>query len=226
MMHLSPNVFIAAIRERAVILDLARDRYVALNPGLAQAVLALTGLSGSQDPDVGRFDAAGAALVAKGFLTADVPELTPASGAWSALRPLHTQWPSGQPPAASRAGLRGFLSVQVSLAEAAWSLRTLTFQAVVERVARRKVRRGGPEISEQALLDAYFAARPWFPIKPICRLDAVALCLHLRRNGVDASLVFGVRLDPFKAHCWVQRGDRVLNEPHEIVARYAPIMLA
>lgn len=33
-------------------------------------------------------------------------------------------------------------------------------------------------------------------------------------------LVFGVKLDPFSAHCWVQIGDLLLNDRADQVARF------
>lgn len=45
----------------------------------------------------------------------------------------------------------------------------------------------------------------------------------LTAEGDGATLVFGVKLDPFAAHCWVERGDVLLNDRPERVERFAPI---
>lgn len=100
----------------------------------------------------------------------------------------------------------GFVSVMLALSQAAFRLRFQTFHALIARIAQQPC--GLARASEQAALDEFFAARPWFPQKPICRLDALALCLHMRRRGHPVDLVFGVKLEKFAAHCWVRSGSR------------------
>lgn len=46
-------------------------------------------------------------------------------------------------------------------------------------------------------------------------------CLGRRR--LDAELYFGVRLDPFAAHCWVQSDDLLLTDPAASVAEFSPV---
>jgi hypothetical protein len=43
------------------------------------------------------------------------------------------------------------------------------------------------------------------------------------RRGHHPSLVFGVKIDPFAAHCWVQTGARVDNDSIECVRLFTPI---
>ena len=106
-------------------------------------------------------------------------------------------------------------------------LRYATFKQTIEWLddQRRKIGRNGQERSVQDLIDIFYAARPWFPVPPICRLDAAALCMFLWRNNQEADLVFGVRLQPFLAHCWVQHKETVLNEPFDKVRPYSHIMV-
>jgi hypothetical protein len=47
------------------------------------------------------------------------------------------------------------------------------------------------------------------------------LCL---RSATEVDLIFGVKLFPFQAHCWVQREDTVLNDSLESVRPYTPIL--
>jgi len=37
--------------------------------------------------------------------------------------------------------------------------------------------------------------------------------------------VFGVKLNPFSAHCWVQAGDIVLNDAIDHVTIHTPILV-
>jgi hypothetical protein len=63
------------------------------------------------------------------------------------------------------------------------------------------------------------------PIPSVCLSDSIALLDLLARRGLAADLVFGVKLNPFAAHCWVQAGDVVLNETVECVRRHTEILV-
>lgn len=106
-------------------------------------------------------------------------------------------------------------------------LRWNSFQQTIEymRDSKRRCLERPPSAEAQELLDAFHAARPWFWVAPICRLDAFALALLFWRSGRDANLVFGVRLEPFAAHCWAQAGHSALNEPHPRLFQYTQIMI-
>ncbi|MDB5076657.1 MAG: hypothetical protein JWO42_2836 [Chloroflexi bacterium] len=217
-MHLAPNIFLAEINGQGVLLDLSADRYLGLAPQLTRAALALTGQwDAGLDPEI--LAAARAKLLAKGYLTeapmGDRPQPIPFNSSW---------WPN-RPGAGSSPHPRLPLAALASLAGVAVGLRTRAFASLISSLRARKAGRPPqPRASMQELLDAYFAARPLFPIKPICRLDAPALCALLWRHGHDAELVFGVRLNPFAAHCWAQAHSAILNEPHDALRQYTPIM--
>lgn len=57
-----------------------------------------------------------------------------------------------------------------------------------------------------------------------CLHDSLALVNFLASESVSATWVIGVRTDPFAAHAWVQTGDLVLNDQHEHVRRFRPIV--
>lgn len=59
-----------------------------------------------------------------------------------------------------------------------------------------------------------------------CLANSIALRRRLEHDGFGAALVFGVRLYPFQAHCWLQRGITVLNDHHEHVAQFTPVLAA
>lgn len=217
-MNLAPNIFLADIDGQGVLLDLAADRYLGLAPQLTRAALALIGQADDElAPET--LAAARSKLLEKGYL-AEVdpcprPQPTPFTSSW---------WPS-RPDAASPPRPRLALMALTSLAQVAVGLRTRAFESLIASLRARKAGRPPqPRASVQELLDAYFAARPLFPIRPICRLDAPALCSLLWRHGHDAELVFGVRLNPFAAHCWAQAHSAILNEPHDALRQYTPIM--
>jgi hypothetical protein len=63
----------------------------------------------------------------------------------------------------------------------------------------------------------------YYPAKRRCVQDSLALMTCLWRRHLDAELYFGVRLDPFAAHCWVQSGDLLLTDPAASVAEFSPV---
>lgn len=67
---------------------------------------------------------------------------------------------------------------------------------------------------------------PWTPHQGACLYRAFVLLSMLRRSGQDAAWVFGVRIWPFSAHCWLQFDDAVLDDDPERIGLYTPIMVA
>ena len=67
----------------------------------------------------------------------------------------------------------------------------------------------------------FIAARRLVPYAPNCLTDSLALVRWLGRSG--ALLVFGVKLEPFAAHCWVQFGNLLLNDRADTVTQFRPV---
>lgn len=103
-------------------------------------------------------------------------------------------------------------------------LRRRTFAELVTHIEQTSPssRRRRPRVED--LVASFAAVRPLFNYGRICRLDAPALCLLLRRYGFGARLVFAARLRPFAAHCWAQLDEAVVNEPADAVRQYTPIL--
>jgi hypothetical protein len=58
-----------------------------------------------------------------------------------------------------------------------------------------------------------------------CLVRALAVHATCRRHGLYPSLVFGVRMHPFGAHCWVQADDKVVVGDFEQARLYTPILV-
>ncbi len=127
----------------------------------------------------------------------------------------------------------GVAEVASKRVRAAVSLRVRGLSATVRRLRGERSRKG-PAFSvdgrsADAASDAdqiargYAAARLHLPLARLCVPDSVALLRCLWRRGVDADLFFGVRLDPFAAHAWIQRGDRILSDSVGIVSEYRAV---
>jgi hypothetical protein len=124
------------------------------------------------------------------------------------------------------------------LAEVFWTvlhtrtaMKRSTLKRILDRIAVARRLQATPnetsaEISELRLADAaavFRRARLYVPIEMRCLLDAIAMTRFLLRRRIHAHIVFGIALDPFSAHCWVQVGDLVLNDTVGNVASHTPI---
>ena len=103
-------------------------------------------------------------------------------------------------------------------------LRRRTFAELVTHIEQTapSSRHRRPRVED--LVASFAAVRPLFNYGRICRLDAPAICLLLRRYGFSPRLVFAARLRPFAAHCWAQLDEAIVNEPADAVRQYTPIL--
>jgi hypothetical protein len=74
------------------------------------------------------------------------------------------------------------------------------------------------------LVADFLETRRLVPFPRVCLHDSLAMKAYLRRRGVASSLVFGVALNPFSAHCWLQIGSTVLNDTLDRAVRHTPIL--
>lgn len=75
------------------------------------------------------------------------------------------------------------------------------------------------------LTRTFLHLRPFaYAARDRCLLDSLTLAEFLASYGVRATCIFGVRANPFEAHCWLQIGSHVVNETPEMARRYAPIL--
>lgn len=131
------------------------------------------------------------------------------------------------PAETSSMSLRGALSVTRHVANSWALLRTRSLHSLI---ATRRRRRGMAKTQQEAVsretLLAYERARRWIPLRKNCLLDSLALDCWLGDRLPDRTLVFGVTLEPFLAHCWLQTPDVLLNESYDRVRRFTPILVA
>lgn len=80
--------------------------------------------------------------------------------------------------------------------------------------------------SVDAAAASYLRLRPFaLTTHDRCLHDSLALIHFLTTRGLIAQWVIGVRLRPFGAHSWVQRGSVVLNDQPDHVRAYEPILV-
>jgi len=66
--------------------------------------------------------------------------------------------------------------------------------------------------------------RSFFPRNYLCLYDSLALIEFLARFQLFPTWVFGVKLEPWAAHCWVQEAPFTFNEGAEEAAGYTAVM--
>lgn len=106
--------------------------------------------------------------------------------------------------------------------------RRLSMQRLVERVQERKARESHRSWDAQQardLVTTFLWLRPlYYRSRGACLLDSLVLLELLAQYGLFPSWVYGIKLAPFAAHCWIQNDDVVLNDTPEHAAGYTPIL--
>lgn len=201
--------------DRAIVLDLKRDRYFGLTSAQARALLSGDGADPSLEP-----------LVRQNILQEVV-------AADSAPRPCAATPARRRLSQNSQPSQRGadWLGVALAVCSAQLELKGLGLQRALARLASRKadlLNSAGAQDPDamMTLARRFNAARPLAPLASVCLLDSLALSTYLAKRGFIADLIFGVDAPPFSAHAWVQCGDVVLNDDVDRVAIYTPILVA
>jgi Transglutaminase-like superfamily len=232
---LAPHVYPCVSGQHVVLMDLERDKYVAVTPADRLAAWVRGWPVGSAHipaPD----DADGGArtlvsqMLAHGMLVSD-PHVGKPADPVSAARAARSlvEFDLDDRPRTGTALLwrfgRSYLQAQLSL-----KLRPI--QAIVETVRSRKTARAasGPRPPDPArlrvLVGTFTRLRPLFyTLRSACLLDSLTLVHFLGAEGIHPDWVFGVKTEPFDAHCWVQHGEVVLNDAPDRVRQYSPILL-
>lgn len=207
--------------QKVIFLDLSASRYLALPPLSTQAFRRLVAGKGKIfDGD----EEALAPLIEAGYLI-------PNSSDYRHFDRPATDDPTGDISSCNRQRFR----VRQFLIALYWELLTsarLKFHPLSSVVAQYQ------NIRCRSVVDgdiAWFKMRRWasaFDSTALilgradrCLARSLALLKVLRRSGVAAELVIGVRSDPFSAHAWVQREGVVLNDTLEQITNYTPIMV-
>lgn len=118
---------------------------------------------------------------------------------------------------------------------AAWARITIELQCQslensIERVRLRKSRTCRSEVpvdldKVRPLIASYFRLQPrLFSSYNTCLRNSLTLTEYLAMNGMYPTLVFGVHMEPWAAHSWVQDGSVVLNDTLQHVRRFTPIL--
>lgn len=205
---------------RLVFLDVGSDRYFHLPYPMEQALAAYLDGVGCPDADITKLvertilvEQAGTAIGARPSIKAAARSAVEASLAPRNLR------------------VSELIEVFSIVLTTRIKLKISTLKSILDGLAADRniqTRRTKPlaELSEHRLADAaavFRRARLYVPIEMRCLLDSIAMARFLLRRRIHAHVVFGIALDPFSAHCWVQADDLVLNDTVGNVNSHTPI---
>ena len=230
---LSKDVFMCHANGHLVFLDLRQDEYISLDRAKSSTIApAIRGwvttdsahclpLEAQQSDTI---DSIALPMLDAGLLTIDPTQGKSASPIdlpppTEALVTNNTPRYGLQPLALSRF----YLGCAHASAQMKW--RSLSW--TVHRVKRRKERYARQKFEfdkARELVDRFNTMRPFYPRPYLCLFDALALVEFLSRYGVYPTWVYGVKAEPFSAHCWVQEENFAFNEAVETVRDYSPIM--
>lgn len=231
--YLSRHVFFCLADEHYVFLDLRSDEYLCL--GRTQTDEFKDLLNGRH-----LFDESSAVvqtLLENGLLVENetcgkrpAPQHVDTASAslivGSGCRPPDASPPDNGRPGIAPVHVRKFFAAATV---ASWNLRWQPIKHTVRLVERRKLaNRDAFAPADSAtivnLFTIFQTLRPYYPRPYLCLFDSLALIHFLARFGVFPQWVYGVKLEPWGAHCWVQAGDLVVNDIIDNVNGYTPIM--
>lgn len=129
---------------------------------------------------------------------------------------------------ASRGSIRDVLAAIVGQIRARWWLKRRPLAGIVSRLTTKPPNassRAQGETRLRQIAAAFATSAMLLRAADQCLPRAIAAWRLCRRHGQDVALIFGVRLNPFAAHSWVQSGDAVIVGDLEQVRLYTPILV-
>lgn len=222
--HLAPRVHWCMVHGFCVLLQEDQDRYLSIPATEFSALLSCLRRTGVSDQTGLRdfppeLTSLATELLARGIL-APGPQ-------------LHETGPTAPMPKPSHlvSATRDRMPLREAARHAAHFFRAcaaadrlLRFAAFREITSRIRVRNSaGPPGSIDSMLclsQAFHALRPLYPRNYLCLFDSLALLEFLAARDLFPRWVFGVNVDPFDAHCWVQYESIVLCDTHRFGARW------
>jgi hypothetical protein len=213
--RLQPHVHAVSVDEDVVLLDIAADAYLCL-PDVGDGLTLLPDLwrVTFRDAEL-QAELASAGLIAPDVRAAPPPRLRPALPTRTAVRAIYPRPQAGD-----------LLEGLTSVADLGRHYRNRSFADILRLASPDGSPPATTNAASPTLLAAVDRFHRWVPYAPVsgkCLLRSFMLRRRLLRQGYNAAWVFGVATWPFKAHCWLQCGDTVLDDAADRVAAYTPI---
>lgn len=219
VLKLRADMHYCMVGETAIFMDIQRGRYFSLSTGLNELFRSI-----SEDLDgEGANSERGRPLLDEGLLVAMDEEL-----AFS--HPTQIIRATADVRSQTRSKATSFLIAEVLVGQMLTRrlLRKSSLRDLIETVrgwkrAAQRRRPGGTQYGH--LISAFEASAMIFHPSDQCLAKAVAFLRVCSWRGLNPSLVFGVRTNPFTAHCWIQDGPLAINDDVDRVSIYEPILV-
>lgn len=229
--ELSAHVHMCIVQDQMVFLDLRRDKYSCIDKestSVLRKVLPRSPSFGMLQPDVysklKELAASGLVSIAEGEAQRYRPTQRDTHvTASSALTPGYEV--GGPSPMYGPVSAYNFLR---ATALAAYRLRHQSIYAVLAAEIRRQARHGQERFDfdrAARLIKTFDSLRLFVTGRRRCLADSLALRIFLSSYRLHPRWIFGVRLRPFAAHCWLQRDSVVLNDDLDFVKGFETILV-
>lgn len=233
---LAPHAFVCLDGDHIVLLDLRKDRYLALEETQSRCLETLVPgwpvkSAGSREvaPNTAEIEHLAKLLISRELLSADRQDGKDATPA-KIEKPTYGFAPDDYLDRESLR-LRAICAFIAAVVIARYATRFWPLERIVQRVKRRNARHRSRATQTsvdhvQQLIAVFGQLRPFvFASREACLFESFALLEFLARHGIYANWVFGVQARPFAAHCWVQQHSVVFNDSVESASGYTPIMV-
>lgn len=233
-MQLASHVRACLSDGQVILLDLRRNRYLGVGGRCAVELagvidgwpVAGPGRAGTRS--VADIKSLTEPLWSQGLLT----DRTTARESTADIEPATASLEAEEQIASAIIGPRRACSIIQGTVSAAWWLRWRTLGSIAQAVAGRR-HRLAPMVDHAAGLDSLRdAVAAYEKLRPLvltthdrCLHDSLALVAFLAHERMFPRWVIGVQTNPFGAHSWVQSGAVVLNDQHERVSKFKPLLV-
>ncbi len=206
------------VADRALFLDVPRDRYFCLSQAASRAFHdVVDGKNAATETceqlvALGIFEPSDAAAP---ITPCDAPDLPDRSLAETMHRAgISSRWETGR--------------AMLALNAASLRLRYRGLERALADIRARKshlIAHQNRDRFIETIAQGYRGTRTFLSEQDRCLVRSLAIARRLLAAGVAPDLVLAVKLQPFQAHCWVQLGPLLINERREVVRDYTAILI-
>ena len=235
---LTKQTFVALTDDTLVFLDLHRDRYSCLERRHTKSVTRLLGLPAPANvketlENVTDRERKETAMVVQDLIKSGLVTRDPNNGKraeyvsqYSDLKEMLGYFP-GEGPGVRVSDVVNFFKALIVTQSL---LKFASIERIVARVKRRKERlcaKGGATPNERLneLVETYKILKPLVvTVKDQCLFNSLLLIEFLACYRICPNWYFGVRLNEFYAHCWVQDRNIIYDDSIQYTSHTQPIM--
>ncbi|QPI72228.1 lasso peptide biosynthesis B2 protein [Sphingobium sp. Cam5-1] len=215
---LRDGISFCRVGDRTIFLDILADRYFCLSQAAERSFMDLVESGAQQEDEHLR------GLVARGLLIPSSSSAAPHPGGPVRV-PQASMLDLSLPPP----GFTGTISALSCLAAARLRLKMAGFGRTLSWLSARKARlprsRAIPDGQADRIAAGFASAARFSSQFDNCLAHSIAMASHMIAKGLLPQVVLGVQLGPFSAHCWVQYGDRLVNDRFDMVRTFTPILV-